>query len=72
VNMISTWVEVSSSSRRFGRLNAILRGWTNYFRQGVILHSDSGCQYTSGDFAKLARANGVVLSVGRKGECWLR
>ena len=23
-----------------------------------------------GDFAELARANGVVLSVGRKGECW--
>ena len=27
-------------------------------------------QYTSGDFGALARANGVVLSVGRKGECW--
>jgi hypothetical protein len=27
-------------------------------------------QYTSKDFAELARANGVVLSVGRKGECW--
>jgi len=38
--------------------------------QGVIFHSDRGRQYTSGDFAQLARANGVVLSVGRKGECW--
>jgi len=37
---------------------------------GVIFHSDRGCQYTSGDFAQLARANGVVLSVGRTGECW--
>ncbi|MBA3654493.1 MAG: transposase family protein, partial [Actinobacteria bacterium] len=27
-------------------------------------------QYTSGDYAELARLNGVVLSVGRKGECW--
>jgi transposase InsO family protein len=27
-------------------------------------------QYTSGDFAKLARDRGVVLSLGRKGECW--
>ncbi len=27
-------------------------------------------QYTSRDFAELARANGVVLSIGRKGECW--
>jgi transposase InsO family protein len=38
--------------------------------KGVIFHSDRGCQYTSGDFAELARANGVVLSVSRKGECW--
>jgi putative transposase len=37
---------------------------------GVIFHSDRGRQYTSRDFADLARANGVVLSVGRKGECW--
>jgi putative transposase len=39
-------------------------------KKGVIFHSDRGCQYTSRDFAELARANGVVLSVGRKGECW--
>jgi putative transposase len=38
--------------------------------KGVIFHSDRGCQYTSGDFADLARSNGVVLSVGRKGQCW--
>jgi len=38
--------------------------------EGTIFHSDRGCQYTSGDYAELARANGVVLSVGRKGECW--
>jgi len=38
--------------------------------EGVIFHSDRGCQYTSKDFADLARQNGVVLSVGMKGECW--
>ena len=27
-------------------------------------------QYTSGDYAALARANGTVLSVGLAGECW--
>ena len=37
---------------------------------GVIFHSDRGRRYTSGDFTELARTNGVVLSVGRKGECW--
>ena len=39
-------------------------------QKGVIFHSDRGSQYTSSDFATLARANGVVLSVGRKGQCW--
>jgi transposase InsO family protein len=38
--------------------------------EGVIFHSDRGCQYTSQDFAEMARNNGVVLSIGRKGECW--
>lgn len=38
--------------------------------EGLIFHSDRGCQYTSRDFAELARANGVRLSVGMAGECW--
>jgi transposase InsO family protein len=38
--------------------------------EGAIFHSDRGCQYTSKEYGDLARANGVVLSVGRKGECW--
>ena len=37
---------------------------------GLIFHSDRGSQYTSGDFAALAAKHHVVLSVGRKGECW--
>jgi len=38
--------------------------------EGLIFHSDRGCQYTSADYGELARTNGVVLSIGRKGECW--
>jgi len=38
---------------------------------GLVFHSDRGSQYTSGDFAALAKAHSVVLSVGRKGECLL-
>jgi putative transposase len=37
---------------------------------GAIFHSDRGCQYTSIDYANFARANGVVLSIGRTGQCW--
>jgi putative transposase len=37
---------------------------------GLIFHSDRGCQYTSADYGRLASRNGVVLSLGRKGQCW--
>lgn len=37
---------------------------------GVIFHSDRGCQYTSTQFADLARDYDVKLSVGRTGQCW--
>jgi transposase InsO family protein len=37
---------------------------------GVVFHSDRGCQYTSTQYANLARDLGVTLSVGRKGQCW--
>ena len=37
---------------------------------GAIFHSDRGCQYTSRDYRKLAREHGIVLSLGRKGDCW--
>jgi transposase InsO family protein len=36
----------------------------------VLLRSIEPSQYTSGDFATLAREHGVVLSVGRRGQCW--
>ncbi|MFD0274210.1 IS3 family transposase [Kitasatospora sp. NPDC127111] len=36
----------------------------------VIFHSDRGCQYTSREFAYLASEFGVLLSVGRTGQCW--
>jgi transposase InsO family protein len=39
-------------------------------KPGVIFHSDRGCQYTSAQYARLARQNQVRLSVGRKGQCW--
>ena len=37
---------------------------------GVIFHADRGCQYTSTQFADLARDCAVTLSVGRRGQCW--
>jgi putative transposase len=36
----------------------------------VEVHSDKGCQYTSGDYATLADDLAVCLSTGRTGQCW--
>jgi putative transposase len=37
---------------------------------GVVFHADRGCQYTSGDYARLAAELTVTLSSGRTGQCW--
>ena len=37
---------------------------------GVIFHSDRGCQYTSAEFGELCDRLGVVQSMGATGVCW--
>jgi len=37
---------------------------------GVIFHSDRGCQYTSAEFAELCAGHGVRQSMGKTGICW--
>lgn len=39
-------------------------------QRGLIFHSDRGCQYTSAQYARLAKQTGIRLSVGRTGVCW--
>ena len=36
----------------------------------MLPRSIESAQYTSREFGELASRNGVVLSIGRKGECW--
>jgi len=47
-------------------------GWSMHHRQGaacVILHSDRGCQFTSGDYQKLLKQHGLVSSMSAVGHC---
>ena len=37
---------------------------------GLIHHSDRGIQYASEDFQAMLKANGIVCSMSRKGDCW--
>lgn len=39
-------------------------------KEGLIFHSDRGCQYTSGDFRKLLTRHKIVQSLSRPGQCW--
>ena len=36
----------------------------------VVFHADQGCQYTSAQLARFARAHNLSRSVGRTGVCW--
>jgi len=38
--------------------------------KGLIHHSDRGCQYTSEEFGKIARENGIILSMSSTGNCY--
>lgn len=38
--------------------------------KGLIHHSDRGCQYTSEEFAKVAKSNGILLSMSGTGNCY--
>ncbi len=37
---------------------------------GLLHHSDRGCQYTSADYQQQLRRLGVTVSMSRKGNCW--
>ena len=38
--------------------------------EGLIFHSDRGCQYTAGDFRKLLARHKIVQSLSRPGQCF--
>ena len=38
--------------------------------EGLIFHSDRGCQYTSIEYRKACESAGIVQSMSRKGNCW--
>jgi len=44
--------------------------WTRRPEEGVIFHSDRGVQYGGHEFRRLLKANGILGSMSRKGDCW--
>ena len=40
------------------------------YPQGVIVHTDRGSQYCSKQYRNLIKANNLIGSMSRKGNCW--
>ena len=37
---------------------------------GLLIHSDRGSQYASGEYQALLQQHGLICSMSRKGNCW--
>ncbi len=48
----------------------IMAAWRRGKLKDVIVHSDQGSTYASGDYRKLLTKNGMLCSMSRKGECY--
>ena len=44
--------------------------WNRHIKEGLMHHSDRGCQYTSSDFQELIKRHGIKLSMSAKGHCY--
>ena len=44
--------------------------WRRQMPRGVIVHSDRGSQYCSRDYQQLLTQNGLICSMGKKGDCF--
>lgn len=44
--------------------------WHRKCPRGVIVHSDRGSQYCSGDYQRLLRDNALICSMSKKGDCY--
>jgi transposase InsO family protein len=38
--------------------------------EGLVHHSDQGCEYTSAEYRQALAERGVVVSMSRRGNCW--
>ncbi len=52
-------------------LDALLMAiWRRRPPESVIIHSDQGSQYSSGDWQKFCQRNNLIPSMSRRGNCW--
>lgn len=68
--MVTGWA-ISSTLSTDMVLTALNRAVKNGgVQQGVMIHSDRGCQYASDTFRMALKRYGFVQSMSRRGNCW--
>jgi len=71
VSRIVVGWDLSESLERYSAMRAlnkaILRRRPS---QGLMIHSDRGIQYASGDFRAILKKHRFIQSMSRKGNCW--
>ena len=52
-------------------VNALMMAlWQRKMPRGVIIHSDRGSQYCSGDYQNLLKHHGLICSMSKRGDCF--
>jgi putative transposase len=63
--------DLSESLERHSMIRAFRKAlWRRRPGEGLLVHSDRGVQYASGDFRELLKEKKFVQSMSRKGNCW--
>jgi putative transposase len=63
--------DLSESLERHSMIRAFQKAlWRRRPGEGLLVHSDRGVQYASGDFRELLKEKKFVQSMSRKGNCW--
>lgn len=64
------WAMADRMTRELVMSAPTLADWRRRPPPGVVVHSDRGSQYASGDYQALLETHGFLCSMNRKGDCY--
>ena len=67
--MIVGWSMAANQTRELVLQAVLMALWQREGRSPVILHSDRGCQFTSGEYQRFLKGHNLVCSMSAVGSC---
>ena len=64
------WAMAERMTRELAMSALTMAVWRRRPEPGVVVHSDRGSQYASGDYQALLKTHGFLCSMSRKGDCY--